>query len=420
MKQMYPKNGHVILHVDMNSFYASVEMAYDPSLKGKPLAIAGNPAERRGIIVTCSYEARRLGVKTTMPLWEAKKLCPELIVKKPNFDRYRAASIGMFEILNEYSALVEPVSIDEGYIDITESYEHGTPLEIAEKIQKQIIQQLDLPCSIGIAPNKFLAKTASDMKKPMGITVLRKRDVSKILWPLEVERMHGVGKKTGEKLRSIQIKTIGDLAAANDIQLKSALGINGIRLKERANGIDRRMVNPEAASEFKSVGNSTTLPKDNSNQQELLGVIEKLAGTVSARLRRKKVLASSLSIMIRYKDRKTVTRSKKLENPIQKTEEIFSAAKKLFLQHWTGDPIRLLGITGAELVESNGAVKQLDLFSYETEAKKEPLFKALSNLREKYGSQIIDSAAGMPEIKKHQQRIGSETSFNKDFLQERD
>src|SRR5690348_9668177 len=157
---MYPKNGRVILHVDMNCFYASVEMAYDPSLKGKPLAIAGNPEERRGIIVTCSYEARGFGVKTTMPLWEAKKLCPQLIVKKPNFDRYRAASIDMFEILNQYSSLVEPVSIDEGYVDITESYEFGTPLEIAEAIQKQLMKQLDLPCSIGVAPNKFLAKMA--------------------------------------------------------------------------------------------------------------------------------------------------------------------------------------------------------------------------------------------------------------------
>ncbi|WNS74145.1 DNA polymerase IV [Bacillus sp. DTU_2020_1000418_1_SI_GHA_SEK_038] len=416
MKQMYPKNGRVILHVDMNSFYASVEMAYDPTLKGKPLAIAGNPAERRGIIITCSYEARSFGVKTTMPLWEAKRLCPQLIVKKPNFDRYRAASIGMFEILNEYSDLVEPVSIDEGYVDITNSYEHGTPPEIAEKIQKQILQQLDLPCSIGIAPNKFLAKTASDMKKPMGITVLRKRDVPNILWPLEVENMHGVGKKTGEKLRSIHINTIGDLAVANDIQLKSTLGINGLRLKERANGIDRRIVDPEAATEFKSVGNSTTLPRDNTNQQELLRVIEELAGTVSTRLKRKTVLAAAVSIMIRYKDRKTVTRSKKLQNPIQKSDDIFAAAKQLFLKHWNGDPVRLLGITGMELVEHNEAVKQLDLFSYETEAKKEPLFEALSNLREKYGSQIIDTAAGMPEIKKQQQGIGTETSFNKDFL----
>ena len=138
MKKMYPKKGRVILHVDMNSFYASVEMAYDPALKGKPLAIAGNPEERRGVIVTCSYEARKFGVKTTMAVWEAKKLCPNLIVKKPNFERYRAASKGMFDILQQYSELVEPVSIDEGYVDITDSYELGSPLEIAHQIQKQI------------------------------------------------------------------------------------------------------------------------------------------------------------------------------------------------------------------------------------------------------------------------------------------
>ncbi len=415
---MYPKNGRVILHVDMNSFYASVEMAYDPSLKGKPLAIAGNPKERRGIIVTCSYEARKFGVKTTMPLWEAQKLCPQLIVKKPNFDRYRAASIGMFEILNQYSSLVEPVSIDEGYVDITESYEFGTPLEIAETIQRQIQRQLDLPCSIGVAPNKFLAKMASDMKKPMGITVLRKRDVPSVLWPLDVEEMHGVGKKTGEKLRTIHIKTIGDLAKANDVQLKSVLGINGPRLKERANGTDQRLVDPDAASEFKSIGNSTTLPRDVSNQQELLQVLEKLSETVCVRLKRKKVLASSLGITIRFKDRKTITRSRKLQNPIQKEEELFQIAKQLFLKHWNGDSVRLLGITGMDLIEYNEAVKQLDLFSYEKEARKEPLFATLANLREKFGSHIIDRAVMMPEVKSEQRNIGAETSFNKDFLQD--
>lgn len=418
MKQMYPKNGRVILHVDMNSFYASVEMAYDPSLKGKPLAIAGNPKERRGIIVTCSYEARKFGVKTTMPLWEARKLCPQLIVKKPNFDRYRAASIGMFEILNQFSSLVEPVSIDEGYVDITESYEFGSPLEIAETIQKQILRQLDLSCSIGVAPNKFLAKMASDMKKPMGITVLRKRDVPAILWPLDVEEMHGVGKKTGEKLRTIEIKTIGDLAKANDIQLKSILGINGPRLKEKANGNDQRPVDPDSASEFKSIGNSTTLPRDVSNQQELLRVLEKLAATVAVRLKRKKVLASTVGITIRFKDRKTITRSKKLQNPVQKEEELFQMAKQLFLKHWSGDSVRLLGITGMDLVEYNEAVKQLDIFSYEKEAKKEPLFETLAILREKFGSHIIDRAVMMPEIKAEQRNIGAETSFNKDFLQD--
>ena len=415
MKEMYPKNGKVILHVDMNSFYASVEMAYDPNLKGKPLAIAGNVEERRGIIVTCNYEARKFGVKTTMPLWEAKKLCPQLIVMKPNFERYRAVSIGMFEILRHYSELVEPVSIDEGYLDITESFEYGSPIEIAQSIQKRILEQLDIPCSIGIAPNKFLAKTASDMKKPMGITILRKRDIPKVLWPLNTNEMHGVGKKTAEKLQTIGIHTIGELAKGNEIQLKTLLGINGIRLKDRANGIDHRPVDPEAIEEFKSIGNSTTLPRDVSNQQELFRVLTALAETVSVRLKRKKVLAGTLGITIRYKDRRTITRSKKLPNPINQNEDISSFAQLIFLKAWNGDAVRLLGITGNDLVDHDHAFKQLDLFSYEKDAKKEPLLNTLSSLRAKYGKKIIENAG------EHQapssDNIGTGTSFNKDFLQ---
>jgi DNA polymerase IV len=414
MQEMYPRKGRVILHVDMNSFYASVEMAYDPSLKGKPLAIAGNVEERRGIIITCSYEARRFGVKTTMPLWEAKKLCPQLIVKKPTFDRYRAASIGMFEILRNYTELVEPVSIDEGYIDISESYQLGSPIEIAQSIQKRIFEQLDLPCSIGIAPNKFLAKTASDMKKPMGITILRKRDIQAVLWPLNTNEMHGVGKKTAEKLTTIGIHTIGDLAKGNEIQLKSLLGINGIRIKERANGIDNRPVDPESVSEFKSIGNSTTLPKDTGNQQELSRVLDSLAETVSVRLKRKNVLASTLGITVRFKDRKTITRSKKLANPINHKEEVAAQAKQLFLKHWNGDAVRLLGITGYDLVEEELAFKQLDIFSFEKDAKKEPLLNTLSTLREKYGKSIIDHAGSRKFGAAD--NVGTGTSFNKDFL----
>ncbi|MDQ0197395.1 DNA polymerase IV [Neobacillus ginsengisoli] len=414
MKEMYPKNGRVILHVDMNSFYASVEMAYDPTLKGKPLAIAGNVEERRGIIVTCSYEARKFGVKTTMPLWEAKKLCPELIVKTPNFERYRAASIGMFEILRNYTELVEPVSIDEGYMDISECYEFGSPIGIAESIQKRILEQLDLPCSIGIAPNKFLAKMASDMKKPMGITVLRKRDIPIVLWPLNTNEMHGVGKKTAEKLTVMGINTIGDLAKGNEIQLKSLLGINGIRIKERANGIDNRQVDPESVADFKSIGNSTTLPKDAGNQQELFRVLESLAETVSVRLKRKNVLANTLGITIRFKDRKTITRSKKLANSVNHKEDITAIAKQLFLKHWNGDSVRLLGITGYDLVEHDLAYKQLDLFSFEKDAKQEPLIKTLSNLREKYGKNIIENAGTKKVDPDH--NVGTDTSFNKDFL----
>ncbi|MDF0727379.1 DNA polymerase IV [Cytobacillus sp. S13-E01] len=415
MKQMYPKNGRVILHVDMNSFYASVEMAYDESLRGKPLAIAGNVEERRGIIITCSYEARALGVKTTMPLWEAKKLCPNLLIKKPNFERYRKASLAMFELLRIYTDLVEPVSIDEGYLDITDCYEKGSPLDIAKEIQKKLQQELLLPCSIGIAPNKFLAKTASDMRKPLGITVLRKRDIQEKLWPLQVNEMHGVGKKTAEKLAKINIHTIEDLAKGNDIQLKQILGINGERLKQRANGVDNRPVDPDAISDFKSIGNSTTLPRDSTDLHELMDVLKRLSESVGRRIRRKDMLTNNVQLTIRYQDRSTITRSKKLENPINDDEAIFAAAVRLWKRHWTEEPVRLLGVTAQELVEKGEAFKQLDLFSYEKDAKKEPLLKVVEQLKGKFGSEIVSHG-----IKKTKQASYGDndhgTSFEKDFL----
>jgi len=402
--------GRIIFHIDMNSFYASVEAANDPSLKGKPLAIAGNPEERRGIIVTCSYEARKFGVKTTMPLWQAKKLCPNLIVKPPNFQLYRKVSKAMFQLLREYTDLVEPVSIDEGYMDMTH-IRNRHPLEVAQGIQKRLLEEMDLPSSIGIAPNKFLAKTASDMKKPLGITVLRKRDVPKVLWPLPVGEMHGVGAKTAEKLNGIGIFTIGDLASANDIQLKTLLGINGLRLKERAKGVDPRPVDPESIYDFKSIGNSTTLPKDTTVQKELFQILLSLSGTVSARLKNKRVLAGTLTVTIRYKDRTTWNRSEKLENPIQEKEEIYQHAKRIFLKHWDGNPIRLLGITGTDLVEEERAFRQLDLFTYEKEAELEPLIETIDKLREKFGDKIITKGANS-----YLQEGQTDTGFNKDFL----
>src|SRR5690625_1662495 len=220
MSHRYSKKARIIFHIDMNCFYASVELAHDQSLKGKPVAIAGNPEERRGIIVTSSYEARAKGVRTTMPLWQAKKLCPELIVMRPNFERYRKASQKIFRMLAKITPFIEPVSIDEGYLDITECEHIGTPLEIAHQAQQMILQTLDLPCSIGIGPNKFLAKMASDMKKPLGITVLRRRDLSQTLWPLPVIEMFGIGEKTAEKLNTIDIHTNSDLAKADEYQLE--------------------------------------------------------------------------------------------------------------------------------------------------------------------------------------------------------
>jgi DNA polymerase-4 len=326
-----------------------------------------------------------------MPLWEAKKLCPQLIIRTPTFERYRNASHALFELLRQFSTLVEPVSIDEGYVDITDCFEQGTPVEIAKTIQERLLSELDLPSSIGIAPNKFLAKMASDMKKPMGITILRKRDVAEVLWPLPLIEMHGVGKKTAEKLEKAGIKTIQELAEANEIQIRKLLGIRGSFLKERASGIDNRPVDPESASEYKSVGSSRTLPRDMTNQAELTHQLEKLSEETFQRLKRKGYLTTNVSVTIRYKDRKTITRSRKLKNPILSKEDIFQSARGLFLKHWNGNPVRLLGVTGQDLVEKQDAVEQLDLFSYEKAAKKEPLYRAIDEIRQKFGEKAVQN-----------------------------
>ncbi|MDQ0224999.1 DNA polymerase IV [Metabacillus niabensis] len=406
-------SGRIILHVDMNSFYASVEIAFNQALKNKPLAIAGNVEERKGIIVTCSYEARAKGVKTTMPLWQARKLCPDLIVMKPNFERYRKASKAMFDILREYTDLVEPVSIDEGYMDITNCVGQ-TPLEIPKQIQQRLLDELLLPCSIGVAPNKFLAKMASNMKKPLGITILRKRELSDKLWPLPVAEMHGVGNKTAKKLETINIKTIYDLAHGDSIQLKKLLGINGELLKQRANGIDTREVDPDSIYEFKSIGNSTTLAKDTTNEKEINDVLRRLAHSVMVRMKRKEVLTTRIFISIRFGNLKTITRSKKLENPIKNEEDIYSVAKQLFFANWNEEPIRLLGITAQDLLGKNDAIKQLDLFSFEEDAKEEPLLSVMNKINERYGNQLIQRGVkGALETD-----ISPGTSFNKDFLRD--
>ncbi|MCC2249155.1 DNA polymerase IV [Virgibacillus sp. AGTR] len=401
----------VIFHIDMNCFYASVEMAYNPKLKGRPVAIAGNPEERRGIVVTSSYEARAKGVKTTMNLWKAKKLCPELIVLRPNFERYRTASREIFKMLSEITPFVQPVSIDEGYMDVTESKGMGTPLDIAANLQKRIARELDLPCSIGIAPNKFLAKMASDMKKPMGITVLRKREMPSMLWPLPIEEMYGVGGKTATKLKGIGIETIGDLARGNVYELKQILGINGERLKNRANGVDQRPVDPDAVYEFKSIGNSKTLPQDTTDETEIRALMHYLAENVARRLKRKQAVGRSIQVMIRYHDRKTITRSKKLRNYIESKEDILIIANELLQKHWNLEPIRLLGITVQDVEEKQNIAQQLDLFSYEKVAGKEKLYKTINELSEKYGKNPFISWNTT-----NTDNQSPSTSFQKDFL----
>lgn len=396
----------------MNSFYASVEQSYDPTLKGKAIAIAGNPKERRGILVTCSYEARARGVYTTMSVWEAKRKCPELILLPPNFERYRIASKAMFDLLRSYTHLVEPVSIDEGYMDLTFIDHPLSSVDIANEIQQRLLTELDLPCSIGIAPNKFLAKTASNLKKPMGITILRKRDIDKMLWPLPVLDMHGVGESTATKLNSIKMYTIGDIAKAEEGLLKEALGKNGSRLKNRANGIDNREVDPDSVYETKSVGNSTTLPSDETDLKELKKVIFRLSEKVASRLEAKRLAGPTISIQIRNSDWKNSSRSQTFQNLLYEKERISEVAWTLFAKNWDGEPIRLLGVTVSNVVDRVDVTEQLSIYNFEEHAKQEPILKLVESLQTKFGKEMI-TRGNTPTRKPTYE---SKTSFSKDFL----
>lgn len=408
--------GRIIFHVDMNSFYASVEQAHDPSLKGKPIAIAGNPKERRGILVTCSYEARALGIYTTMSVHEAKRKCPELLLLPPDFQKYREASKAMFAILRSYTELVEPVSIDEGYMDVTLLSKELHALQIAQEIQTRILTELDLPCSIGVAPNKFLAKTASDMKKPMGITVLRLRDIEQVLWPLEVVEMHGIGASTAKKLNEQGIFTIGDLAKVEEHTIKHLLGKNGVRLRARANGLDTREVDPEAIYDTKSVGNSTTLPQDVTDIRLLHKTIDGLCKKVAERLDAKRLAGSTVSIQIRDADWHNHTRSKSMTNVIYRFEDIFEIACALFDKHWDESPVRLLGVTVSNVVDRKDYSQQLSIFNFEEHVKDEPILKVVDEMEERFGKGIITRGVDIGKRSSYQ----SQTSFSKDFLDDHD
>lgn len=411
----------IILHIDMNSFYASVEQKVHSEWKGKPLAVAGNPRERRGIIITCSYEARAFGVKTTMTVGEAKRLCPELIVVPPNFELYREHSRAFFKLLSEYSELLEPVSIDEGYLDITEAAKSRHALDIVTEIQNRLLHEVGLPCSIGVAPNKFLAKTASDMKKPLGITVLRKRDIEQVLWPRDVIDMHGVGKKTAEKMYEQGIQTIGDLAKANTLEMKMLFGVNGERLVKKANGVDERKVDPESIYDTKSVGNSTTLPRDEVEYYELKKTFEMLSEKVANRLSAKELVGSTIIIYIRDHQWHNSTRSKSLPDPINKKEKIFEIAWSMFLEHWDETPVRLLGVTVSNVVDEKTVTQQLNLFNYEQYAKEEPILDVVHQIERQFGEGSIQRGVRIGKLKGGQQAIKKQshhanTSFSKDFL----
>lgn len=396
----------IIAHIDMNCFYASVEEKYNPSLKGKPLAVAGEEIKRHGIIVTSNYEARKKGIKTTMRVGEAKKLCPTLKIVSPNFARYQKESKKVFSLIKTYLKKIEIVSIDEAYIDLTEE---ENPIKKIYYIQKKIYEDLKLPSSVGVSYNKFFAKMASNMKKPKGFTIINKKNYQKLLYEMEVGKMHGCGKSGAKKLNEHGIYKIKDLAEANEVILYSILGIQGLRLKKKARGEDRRKV--EIKVERKSIGNSKTFSKDLIEDREILFELNQIAKKVSQRAKNANKLGNNISITIKFNDFKTITRSKKISTYINEEKTLAEEAISLFLDNYSFDRgIRLIGVSLNNIISSENIKEQLDIFTDYENRRDFKLKKAILQLNKKYGKEVVK------EIRKGKKENIITTSFSKDFL----
>lgn len=371
-----------ILHIDMNAFFASCEQALNPELKKAPLIVGGDPKKRTGIVLASSYDAKSYGVKTAMTLHEALKLCPKAIFVKPTPGLYERISKDVMEIFNQYTPKVEQISIDEAFLDMTGTQNlFGDTLQAAKIIQNKVLQELQLPCSVGISSNKLLAKMASDFKKPMGITTIYPHEVHEKLWPLNVSALYGIGRKSVIKLNKIEVRTIGELANIDlDILISHFGNSMAQKMHRYANGIDYSLVESDGEP-AKSVGNELTFPKDLTQLKDIFRELLVLSDKVGYRLRKKNLKGKTISIKIKFFDFTVITRSKTIEAPTDSTDRIYEVIKGLILANQFNKGIRLLGVTVSNFEDDTN--QQLSLFNQEIGNNK--LDYMVDNIRNKYG-----------------------------------
>ncbi|NLM51926.1 MAG: DNA polymerase IV [Firmicutes bacterium] len=381
-----------IIHIDMNAFFASCHQAENPNWRGKPLLVAGDPQKRRGIVLTASYEARKYGIKTGIPVWQAKKLCPEAIFVPPDHSLYLSYSQKILEIMRSYTPLVEPFSIDEAWLDVTGSKRlFGTAEEIGRALQQRIKTELGIPSSVGIAPNKFLAKMASEQKKPNGFTIINADNMQEILWPLPVEKMVGVGHKSAAALKEMGINTIGELARMPLHLLTSRFGVMGEIFFHLANGRDDSPVDPHALETAKSIGHSVTLPRDINDPEEVSGVLLDLSERVGRRLRRAGYSARTVTLTIKDQNFVSLTRAQTLNKPTFLTETIHQTALSIYRRQF--EPwrkIRLLGVSVSNLQDRQTGF-QLTLWG-QNEEKLSRLTEAADAIKDRFGEQALRRA----------------------------
>ncbi len=380
-----PASDRAILHVDMDGFYAAVEQLDNPALRGKPILVGSDRA--RGVVTTASYEARPFGCRSAQPMPVALRLCPHAIVVPVRMSRYREVSDAVFDILHEFTPLVEPLSIDEAFLDVTGSLRlFGSPVKIAQTLKDRIRRTTHLTGSVGVAPNKFLAKLASDMDKPDGLTVINAENVDCILPPLSVNKLWGVGPKTAKRLEDLAIHTFGDIRKLSPERLQRLCGIDGEHFFRLAHGLDDRDVTPD--SQAKSIGQEETFEADVIDPQTVRDVMLRQAEQVGARLRRHQLRARGVTVKIRFGQFKTITRAAPLPAPTDLTADIWNGAQDTF-DKWAAtefQPVRLIGVTATRLT---GDGEQLDLFHAPNTDRQRRLDGALDRINARFGKRSI-------------------------------
>ncbi len=378
----------MIIHMDMDAFYAAVEQLDQPALRGKPVIVGGR--SKRAVVSTASYEARKYGVRSAMPMFQALALCPQAIVVPVRMERYQMVSAEVMTILAEFSPLVEQVGIDEAFVDIRGTQTLlGDPRTIALAIKTRIRAAIGLTCSIGLAPLKFLAKIASDMQKPDGLTIISPDQTAAFINELAIEKVPGVGPATLVQLKSMGIRRLGDVARVPEKQLQAKLGKAALRLTALARGLDDSEVMPFRP--VKSMGAENTLGENTSDLNLLKKHLLMHAERVGRELRSGRAKARSLQLKIKFADFKQITRSTMLEKPTQSSESLYAAAVQLLLQTRLPKPVRLIGISASNLVSSATPVQQ-DLIQGEAEQKWEKLDHTLDSIAERFGNHMIAKA----------------------------
>lgn len=389
----------MILHIDMDAFYASVEQRDDPKLAGLPIAVGGSP-RGRGVISAANYEARKYGIHSAMPASQAIRLCPKLVFIKPRMDHYAAISKQIRQIFSRFTSLVEPLSLDEAFLDVTGCERlFGPAVEIALQIKSSILDEVGLVASAGVAPNKYLAKVASDLEKPDGMVVVDPGSVLEFLEPLPINRIWGIGKQGTKKFHSLGVQTIGQLRNLPMDTLRRAFGVNCEHFWRLARGIDSRKVVSDR--DAKTISHETTFPADISDREILNAWLLELTGQVARRLRRYDFRCKTVQLKLRFSNFRTITRSKSVHERTNVTDEIWQVAQDLLWKELpeTHEPVRLIGIGVSNL--STAALVQGNLFDGEKHSRNQRIDKTTDKIRDLFGTTSVRPATSLEQQIRH-------------------